>query len=112
MYDSVQQCARFSRIARDTLPEDPVAAERSGQLDTVRIPQQIHQAPIFLFDGAVDDIERGDSHPARDFTHLDVMKTVAAAFRGLNPNDGAIFRNTLQRPRRSVKLGPVTLTSL
>jgi hypothetical protein len=111
MDDSVQQRARFSRIPRHTLADDLVAAERSRQFDTMTRPKEVQPASVPLLDGDVEDVERGDSDAARDSTRLDVMKAAAAAFRGPDPNDGAVFGDTLQRPRRSMKLDPVALTS-
>jgi hypothetical protein len=112
MYDCVQQCTRFSRIPRHALADDLVAAERSRQFDTMARPEEVQPASVPLRDGDVEDLERRDSYAARDRTRLDVMKAAAATFRGPDPNDGAVFGDTLQRPRRSMKLGPVALASL
>jgi hypothetical protein len=54
------------------------------------IPQEIHEASVPLLDGDVDDIERDEPEPAGNLSNADVMKPVAAAFGGPNPDDRAV----------------------
>lgn len=105
----VQQCARFSRIAGDALPEDLVAAKGAWKLDPMPRPQEIQQAPVSLVRGDVDDIERDEPESARNLPNADVMEAVAPALGGPNPDDRAVLRDAVQRPGRSVKLRAVPL---
>ena len=106
----VQQGARFSRIARHALTEDLVATKRTRKLDAMPRPQEIQQAPVSLVDGGVEHVEGDEPDPAWHLPDTDVMELVAAALRSSDPDNRAVLRDAIQRPRRSVKLSAIPLT--
>jgi hypothetical protein len=106
----VQQCARFSRIARHALTEDLVSTKRTRKLDAMPRPEEIQQAPVALVDGGVDHVEGDEPEPAWHLPDADVMELVAAALGSPDPDNRAVLRDAIQRPRRSVKLSAIPLT--
>jgi hypothetical protein len=106
----VQQSAHLSRIARHALTEDLVATNRTRKLDAMPRPEEIQQAPVSLVDGGVDDVEGDEPEPAWHLPDADVMELVAAALGSSDPDNRAVFRDAIQRPRRSVKLSAIPLT--
>jgi hypothetical protein len=109
---SVQQGARFSRIARDAFAEDLVATERVRKLDAVAMPKQRQPARIPRFHREVGDVERDHAQAARHLPNLGVKEAIwkdwiAAIFDCPDPDDSPIPRNALQRPRRSQNFNAV-----
>jgi hypothetical protein len=65
--------------------------------------EEVQQATVTLVFGDIEDVVGDDPQSACSLAHPGVVKPVAAALGSPDPDDGAVSRDAVQRPGRSVK---------